>query len=229
MVTRLVSIFSLSCTPPPPFQTKLQTLLVPCREELPLSTSVAKATQQGWKLTGFVEHSPCAELDGHLLSLSPSPHSRTLLTSTAKAPPRGNTTPGHQVCTWLGRRGGKPQRSPCVSPWCLGTWASVSRAGTWLGHSRCWGAQRPAKGTRTWSMVFGRLGHLPLELASPGHQKFHMHGQNANTEWMHSWILLPIPSPVSPPCCHVPLQDSTAGYWSVSKCSSQDPRVREWD
>lgn len=149
MVTRLVSIFSLSCTPPPPFQTKLQTLLVPCSEELPLSTSVAKATQQGWKLTAFVEHSLLVQKEmGTSCPCHPPPTAGPCSLPQPKHH-HGVTQPlAIRFAPGLG--GGKPQMSPWVSPWCLGTWASVSRAGTWLGHSQCWGAQRPAKGTRTY-------------------------------------------------------------------------------
>lgn len=49
---------------------------------------------------------------------------------------------------------------------------------------------------------------ISLGLASLGHQKFHTHGQNASAQWMHSWILLPIPSRVTrchmPPCATCP-------------------------
>lgn len=74
MVTRLVGIFCLSGTTPPPFQIKLQILLVSCSEEL-LMSPLGKAASAGLETHCFCEHS-CAE-DGDPPSLCYPPHSRT--------------------------------------------------------------------------------------------------------------------------------------------------------
>lgn len=83
-----------------------------------------------------------------------------------------------------------------------------------LGHSQCWGAEGPAKGTRTYCT--GQAGPSVIGAGFRAPKiSYHMHGQNANAEWMHSWILLAIPSPtVICPC--VPRVGERAG--AVSRC-----------
>lgn len=76
-----------------------------------------------------------------------------------------------------------------VSCWCLGT-----RGAQFPGLAPSWVIPSAGEQRGPAHIVSGRLGHLSLGLASPGHQKFHMYGQNANAEWMPSWILLAIPS-----------------------------------
>lgn len=95
MVTRLVGIFSLSGTTPPPFQIKLQILLVPCREELLISPS-GHLSRVGNSLLLLGTLSLCRRW-GPPVPLLPSPQQDPLLTSTAKVPPMGNTTPGDEV------------------------------------------------------------------------------------------------------------------------------------
>lgn len=114
---------------------------------------------------------------------------------------------------WLRWREGKPQVNPWVSPWRFGHQGAQFPGGSisQLGHSQCWGT---AKGTRTYCT--GQAGPSVIGAGFRAPKiSYHMHGQNANAEWMHSWILLAIPShAVTRPC--VPRVGERAG--AVSRC-----------
>lgn len=109
--------FSLPCTPPAAFQTQLNFRL---SWHLAATSSSPRplweeTLWQVWKLTCFVEH-PLLVLKEVATSLSPSPSpwqdaAHCLFSPPTKAPPQGDTSPGHTAMGYTGHRASSNPRS----------------------------------------------------------------------------------------------------------------------